>query len=51
MIQVADIRKRFDSLEVLRGVSLTVGNSEVVAIVGPSGAPANCLTTWGWRGV
>ena len=38
MIQVADIRKRFDSLEVLRGVSLTVGNSEVVAIVGPSGA-------------
>ena len=43
MIQVADIRKRFDSLEVLRGVSLTVGNSEVVAIVGPSGAGKTTL--------
>ena len=43
MIQVAYIRKRFDSLEVLRGVSLTVGNSEVVAIVGPSGAGKTTL--------
>lgn len=43
MIQVEDIRKRFDRLEVLRGVSLSVADSEVVAVVGPSGAGKTTL--------
>lgn len=43
MIEVSDIRKRFDSLDVLRGVSLGVLDSEVVAIVGPSGAGKTTL--------
>ncbi len=43
MIEVSDIRKRFDRLDVLRGVSLGVLDSEVVAIVGPSGAGKTTL--------
>ncbi|MFG6354135.1 MAG: ATP-binding cassette domain-containing protein, partial [Alistipes sp.] len=38
MIKVDDIRKSFGEVEVLRGVSLTVGRGEVVSIVGASGA-------------
>lgn len=43
MIEVSDIRKRFDRLDVLRGISLGVLDSEVVAIVGPSGAGKTTL--------
>ncbi len=43
MIEVSDIRKRFERLEVLRGISLAVDDSEVVAIVGPSGAGKTTL--------
>lgn len=43
MIEVGDIHKSFGSLKVLRGVSLSVGNSEIVAIVGPSGAGKTTL--------
>lgn len=38
MISLSDIRKSFDRLEVLRGVSLDVEAGEVMSIVGPSGA-------------
>ena len=38
MIHAKDIHKSFGDLEVLKGVSLDVGRSEVVSIVGPSGA-------------
>ena len=33
-----DIKKSFDSLPVLRGINLAVGEGEVVAIIGPSGS-------------
>ena len=38
MIQARGIRKRFDKLEILKGIDLTIDAGEIVAIVGPSGA-------------
>lgn len=38
IIEAYDIYKRFQSLEVLKGVSLTVEKGEVVAVIGPSGS-------------
>lgn len=43
MIEVADIRKRYGTLEVLKGVSLEVAEGEVVSIVGASGAGKTTL--------
>ena len=43
MIKVDDIRKSFGEVEVLRGVSLTVGRGEGVSIVGASGAGKTTL--------
>lgn len=43
MITATDIRKSFDGLTVLRDISLTINQAEVMAITGPSGAGKTTL--------
>ncbi len=43
MIQLKDIHKSFGSLEVLKGIDITIGESELVSIVGSSGAGKTTL--------
>lgn len=43
MITITDLTKRFESTEVLRGVSLTVKRGEVCVILGPSGGGKSTL--------
>lgn len=43
MIEIKNITKKFDSLEVLKGIDLTIPDHEIVSIVGASGAGKTTL--------
>lgn len=43
MIEIKNITKRFDNLEVLKGIDLTIPDHEIVSIVGASGAGKTTL--------
>lgn len=43
MIELKDIKKRYGEHEVLRGVSLSVGDGEVCVLLGPSGSGKSTL--------
>lgn len=38
MIEIKNLKKRFGSLEVLKGINLKINDGEVVSIIGPSGS-------------
>ncbi|MCR4907978.1 MAG: methionine ABC transporter ATP-binding protein [Lachnospiraceae bacterium] len=43
MIEIKDVRKQFQDLEVLKGVSLTIEDHEIYGIIGQSGAGKSTL--------
>ena len=43
MIELAQVSKSFGAHQVLRGVDLAVGHSEVVCLIGPSGSGRSTL--------
>src|SRR5262245_50249346 len=42
-IQIRDVHKRFDKLEVLRGINIDIASGQAVAVLGPSGSGKSTL--------
>ena len=38
MIDVINLRKNFEDLEVLKGIDITINKGDIVAVIGPSGS-------------
>ena len=49
VLTMQDVRKSFGSLEVLKGISLTVGEGEAVSVIGPSGSGKSFHMYSTWR--
>ena len=43
VLEIKDVHKSFDKLEVLKGISMDVKRGEVVAVIGPSGGGKSTL--------
>ncbi len=43
MIEISGLYKRFDKLEVLKGIDLTISKGEIITIIGPSGSGKSTL--------
>ena len=43
MIEIKNLKKQFGSLQVLKGINLTIHDGEVVSIIGPSGSGKSTL--------
>ncbi|NEE18459.1 amino acid ABC transporter ATP-binding protein, partial [Streptomyces sp. SID7499] len=43
MVEIRSVHKRFGSLEVLRGIDLSVRPGEVTVVIGPSGSGKSTL--------
>ena len=46
MIKITGLKKNYGSLEVLKGIDLTIAEKEVVVIIGPSGSGKSTLLRW-----